>query len=163
MLSNSTNHSPPYNAIVWRSPIQVCQVWSNPARPVEPGENWELGTNQSVFCRVTTLFNKSAKVWKERFNWPVCAGFQCLKSKEISQSPRIKSVPWTVKSPESNTSATSTTSSSATKHPTHSGEIRETENENLICITLSIRMSYVVFLLFFFFQTLWYSNKMQNT
>ena len=48
------------------------------------GENWELGTNQSVVCRATTLFTKSAKMWNRGFNWPVYTGFWCPNSKTIS-------------------------------------------------------------------------------
>ena len=29
----------------------------------------DLDTNQPMFCRTPTLFNKSAKVWNKEFNW----------------------------------------------------------------------------------------------
>ena len=42
-----------------------------------------LDTNQSVFCRAQSLFTKTEKVWKKRFNLPVCTEFRCPNSIEF--------------------------------------------------------------------------------
>ena len=34
-------------------------------------------------------FTKSRKVWNRGFNWPLCAGFQCSNSKEISHDHQL--------------------------------------------------------------------------
>ena len=59
--------------------VEVTSLWVESV-----GEKRELDTNHSVFCRVPTLFSKSAKVWNKGFNWPVCSLFRYPNSLEFS-------------------------------------------------------------------------------
>ena len=45
-----------------------------------------LDTNQSAFCRATTLFTESGQVWNKGLNWPVCAEFRFSNSVESNSS-----------------------------------------------------------------------------
>ena len=44
------------------------------------GGERELYTNQSVLCRASILFTKSAKVQNKSFNWSICAEFKTSDS-----------------------------------------------------------------------------------
>ena len=48
------------------------------------GERFELDTNQSAFCRASTLSTKYTKVRNKGFNWPVCREFRHPNSTEFS-------------------------------------------------------------------------------
>ena len=69
----------------------TCNISQNKKQSNQYEKKNEFGTNQSVACRVSTLFTKSVKVWNKGFNWPV--GVECLYLRQNSWKSVIKLPP----------------------------------------------------------------------